>query len=121
MNGMSILYQLKKAGYHIVRLFPPKVRRLVTPFFSIIGLIGFMRFMIFWGKSPMLIKINDAINNYVALLFSTVSNFSWGILFVIAIVYVLIRQKIMWRLISWLYVIVLVLGILPFLKEVIKW
>lgn len=119
MNS-SVLYQFKKAGYYISRLLPPKIRKYITPVFSLVGLYGFMKFLLFWTKSKYLISIEQYINEFFKYAFLSFSNFSWIILILIVVIAVLVRQKIMWRSISILYLVVVILGFMPMLMEVLK-
>lgn len=121
MNNMSMLYQIKKAGYHIVRLFPPRIRRFITPILSLLGLWGFLKFMIYISKSPILINISLMVNTFLKSMFMSTSNLAWGLLFVSITVYLLVSRKMMWKLISWAYLLILILGAFPLIKEVLKW
>ncbi len=118
MNINRIFYQLRKAGYQIVRLLPKGIRRYITPVLSIIGLIGFYRFMVSWTSAPMLLFVNEQLSNVFAFLISSTKTLMIGSIVGFCLIYYMVRNKIIWRWISLMYLFILVAGLWPMVRGI---
>lgn len=114
MSISKIFFQFKKAAYHITRLLPKKIQRYVFPILAFTGIFPFYNFMIRFSGSPILIVIKEWI---IDLQYSPI--LPLVVLIAISALFLLIRKRRLWKLISLLYLIITIIGLLPKIQELI--
>ena len=112
--------QIRRALSKIARIFPKRMRKYIYGFIAIVGIYMFYQFMFFWTKSKYLVGMGTVIFSMTDWMISSITNSVFTLVMGITLLYFMFRSKLYSFIIGMSYLVVLVLGVLPFIEKM-RW